>query len=266
MKNLLRIARWEFRTRIRARSFLFNTFISPLLFTAIITLPIFFFQYQPEVSTKLIGLIDLSGEDIEKELQNDLNNAYRLVNGSPEYMILQVSLRGSKIYNAKLQEQVEIKSRRDSISVLYEEVKTQRNQYFRNRNLKNRQSLLQSSYDRLQFLREEKELVDIELERFNVVLDSIYKQEAFKMADSLLITDVLNAYIFFPDDFIQTGQMQYHSKNPGDFLETDRFSKIIQTIITERRIISDEIERSKIREWLNPIRVKKYQLFPEGKS
>ena len=107
MKNLLRIARWEYNTRIRARSFLFNTFISPLLFTAIITLPIFFFQYQPEVSTKLIGLIDLSKENIEKELQSDLNAAYRLKNGSPEYMILQVSLRGSDIYNTKLREQAE---------------------------------------------------------------------------------------------------------------------------------------------------------------
>jgi ABC-2 type transport system permease protein len=266
MKNLLRIARWEYSTRIRARSFLFNTFISPLLFTAIITLPIFFFQYQPEVSTKLIGLIDLSGQNIEKELQSDLNNAYRLKNGSPEYMILQISLRGSQIYNTKLKEQMEIISRRDSITVLYEEVKSQRNQYFRNRNLRNRQELLQSSYDRLQFLREEKELVDIELERFNVVLDSIYKQEAFKMADSLLITDVLNAYLFFPDDFIKTGEMQYHSKNPGDFLETDRFSKIVQTITTEKRIVSDEVERSKIREWLNPVSVKRYQLFPEGQT
>ncbi|MEJ2543132.1 MAG: ABC transporter permease [Calditrichaceae bacterium] len=266
MKNLLRIARWEYNTRIRARSFLFNTFISPLLFTAIITLPIFFFQYQPEVSTKLIGLIDLSGENIEEELQTDLNNAYRLKNGSPEYMILQVSLRGSQIYNAKLKEQAEIKNRRDSISVLYEDVKTQRNKYFRNRSLRNRANLLQSSYDRLQFLREEKELADIELERFNVVMDSVYKQEAFKMADSLLITDVLNAYLFFPDDFLKTGEMQYHSKNPGDFLETDRFSKLVQTIITERRIIGDEVERSKIREWLKPVHVKRYQLFPEGQT
>ena len=266
MKNLLRIARWEFITRIRARSFLFNTFISPLLFTAIITLPIFFFQYQPEVSTKLVGIIDLSGENIEKELQNDLNNTYRLKNGSPEYMILQVSLRSSKIYTSKLEEQTDIKNRRDSISVLYEEVKTQRNQYFRNRNLKNRQSLLQSSYDRLQFLREENELVDIELERFNVVLDSIYKQEAFKMADSLLITDVLNAYLFFPKNFKTNGQMQYHTKDPGGFLETDRLSKILQTIITERRIFDDEIERSKIREWLTPIEIKRYQIFPEGQT
>ena len=60
--------------------------------------------------------------------------------------------------------------------------------------------------------------------------------------------------------------MQYHSKDPGGFLETDRLSKILQTIITEKRILDDEIERSKIRKWLTPINIKRYQIFPEGQT
>lgn len=266
MKNLLRIARWEFRTRIRARSFLFNTFISPLLFTAIITLPIFFFQYQPDVSTKLIGVIDLSGENLEKELQSELNRSYRLENRSPEYMILKVSLRSSNSYNNMVQEFREIETRRDSIENLYNVIKDQRTRYFKNANLANRKSVLQSSYERLQYVREENELVDIELVRFKSALDSLYKNEAKNMADSLLITDVLNAYLVFPYDFTETGVMQYHSKNPGDFRETDRFERILQTIITEKRILDDKIERGKIREWLRPVLVKKFQLFREGQT
>ena len=92
MKNLFRIARWEFITRFRSRSFIFNTFISPLLFTAVITMPIFFFNYEPDVSTKLIGVIDLSGKNIMKDLQKELNQHYRLQNSSREYVVLKISV------------------------------------------------------------------------------------------------------------------------------------------------------------------------------
>jgi ABC-2 type transport system permease protein len=266
MKNLLRIARWEFITRIRARSFLFNTFFSPILFIAIITLPIVFFQYQPEVSTKLIGIIDMSGVDIENDLQSELNRLYRLENRSPEYMVLRVSLKDSKRYNDMLDEYRSIEKRRDSISTLYDEIKDQRTRYFKNSNLPNRQNLLQSSYDRLQYEREEKELADIEVNRFQTALDSLYKKEAKQMADSLLMDDVLNAYLLFPYDFLKTGNMQYHSRNLGDFKETDRMERVLQTIITEKRIMEDKIERSKIRKWLQPIQIKKFQLLRDGQS
>ena len=127
MKNLFRIARWEFRTRFRSRSFLFNTLISPLLFTAVITLPIFFFQYEPEVSTKLIGIIYLSGENIERDLQKELNRYYNPQQKSREYVILKVSVDNSTIYKEKLAEYNEIKSRLDSITLIIRSDKKQTN-------------------------------------------------------------------------------------------------------------------------------------------
>jgi|GEM_PF-1427466 len=266
MKNLWRIARWEFSTRIRTRSFLFNTFISPLLFTAIITLPIYFFQYQGEVSTKLIGVIDLSGQGLERELQSELNRSYRLENRSPEYMILNISLKNSQRYNQLLDDFRDIQSRTDSITILFEQIRDQRAQYFRNPNLPNRENLLRTSYDRLQYVREEKELVEIEQRRFKAALDSLYKHEAKRMADSLLINNVLDAYLVFPPNFLKDGRIQYHSKNPGDFRETDRFEKILQRIYTEKQILNDRIERSRIGRWLQPIEVTKFQLFREGQK
>ncbi|HID38568.1 MAG TPA: ABC transporter permease [Calditrichaeota bacterium] len=260
MKNLFRIARWEFMTRLRSRSFLFNTIVSPLLFTTVIMLPLLFFEYQPEQSTKLVGIIDLSGENIARDLQNELNRYYRLNNTSPEYMVLNVSVNNSEPYQQKLSEYRDIQSRRDSINQLYSQIKEQRTRYYKNTKLPNRKYLLQSSYEKLQRVREEKELVDIELSRFRTALDSVYKFEAEKMADSLIISGVLNSYLVFDTDFTKTGIIHYNSNNPGDFLDTARLEKILQAIIIKKRILNDNVERSKAARWLRPIQLKKYQI------
>lgn len=264
MKNLLRIARWEFITRFRSRSFLFNTIISPLLFITIITLPAFVFQYQPEVSTKLIGIIDLTGENIANDLQNELNRYYRLKNTSPEYMILNVSVKGSEPFQQKLDAYNEITSRLDSINILYEQIKDERTRYYKNTSIPNRTYLLRNSYEKLQLTREEKELTEIEMVRFKSTLDSVYKYEAKLTADSLISTDVLNSYLVFDTDFTKSGLMQYHSKNPGDFLDTERLEKILQNIIIRKRMVDDQVERSRTNRWLKPILMKKYQLQTSG--
>ncbi|HHJ51755.1 MAG TPA: ABC transporter permease [Caldithrix abyssi] len=266
MKNIFRIARWEFKSRIKSRSFLFNTFISPLLFTAVITLPIFFFNYQPEVSTKLIGVIDLSGEKIERQLQRALNRYYHQESRSREYVVMNISVNSSKPYTEMLAEFNNIKMRRDSITALYNQIKDQRTRYYKNTRIPNREYMLRTSYEKLQNTREEKELIEIELERFKSSLDSVYKFEALKIADSLLITNVLNAYLLFPHDFARTGVVEYHSKNPGDLRETERFERILQTIIVEKRMRDDGVQESKIRRWLSPIFIKKYQLLQHGQK
>ncbi len=264
MKNLFRVARWEFVTRIKSRSFLFNTFVSPFLFAAVITLPLFVFNMQPQISTKLIGIIDLSGLHIKEELQRELNRSYRLGNRSSEYMVMNVAVGNSPVYKRMATKYQEIRSRLDSINNVYNQIKEQRMQYYKNRHIPNRDYVLRSSYEKLQNTRDEKELTQIELVRFKTALDSVYKREAQKMADSLLYTDVLNAYLVFQPDFAKTGVVEFHTKNPGDLREVDRFEKILQTIIIKKRILDDQIPRSKIQKWFRPIRIKRYQLLPQG--
>lgn len=266
MKNLFRIASWEFRTRLRSRSFFFNTFVSPFLFAAILMLPLYLFHHQPQVSTKLVGVIDLSGENITQELQNELNRYYRLENRSPEYMIIGVTVDNSPSYRQLKNEYSGIQSQLDSVDALYEQIKAQRTQYFLNKGIPNRETLLRTSYDRLQSAREEKELIQIELVRYKIALDSLYEREARVKADANLLNDVFNAYLVFPGVFTKTGTMEYHSKNPGDLLDTERLDRILQTIIIKERVREDGIERSKVQKWLRPIHIKKYQLFPDGQQ
>ena len=266
MRNLLKIACWEFKSRIKAQSFFFNTFVSPIIFTALIALPIFLFQYQPQIQTKLIGVIDLSGENLTSDLQDELNRYFHTDSRSPLYQILNVSPVNVTNYQNSLKELQEIEARRDSISALYNQIKSQRTFLYTNSQSANRDRQLVQSYERMQLVREERELIEIELQRFKTVLDSVYKREAVKMADTLLISDNLDAYLVFNLDFARTGNVQYHSKNPGDFLEIERFERVLQGIITRHRILNDEIEPSKLKSWFRPIQIKKFQILHEGQK
>ncbi len=256
MKNLFRIARWEFTRRLKSRSFLFNTLVSPFLFVIILFIPIYFFQYSAEVSTKLIGAIDLSGQNISNELQAELNKNYKLQNNTPEYMVLKISVSNSMPYLNMARELRSIRMKRDSILTLYNNIKKERTIYYKNQKLKNRQYLLETSYDRLQKIRDERELIDIELNRYQNALDSLYKHEAKKMADSLLAKDVINSYLTFSNDLA----IEYHTKNSGDFLEWERFENVLQTIAIKKRILNDKVERGIILKWFKPVKIRKYHI------
>jgi ABC-2 type transport system permease protein len=254
MKNLFRIARWEFMKRLKSRSFLFNTFISPFLFVAILFIPIYFFQYSNEVSTKLIGAIDLSGQNIANELQTALNKNFRLENNTPEYMVLKISASNSESYSKMFNEVHNIRLKRDSISLQYNRIKKKRSIYYQNLKLKNRRYLLETSYDHLQRVREERELIQIELSRNQNALDSLYKQEAKKMADSLLTKNIINSYLIFSSDL----SIDYYTKNSGDFLEWERFENILHTLAIKKRILNDKINRGQVLKWFKDVKIRKF--------
>ncbi len=202
MKNIFRIARWEFVSRIKSRSFFFNTFISPLLFTAIFILPIYFYSYQPEVSVKLIGIIDLTEDrNIDADLSKELNRESRMENRISEYQVYKISVKNSKPYQLMLDDFKEINNQLDSLTGLHNQIKRDRTGYYKNKGTPNRQFTLDKSYERLREVREEKELIEIELYRFKTALDSMYEKVARVSADSMIISNVLNSYMVFPGNF-----------------------------------------------------------------
>ncbi|KAA3609901.1 MAG: ABC transporter permease [Calditrichaeota bacterium] len=267
MKNIFRIARWEFLSRVKSRSFFFNTFISPLLFTAIFILPIYFYNYQPEVSVKLIGVIDLSeGRTMGAELSKELNRQSRMENKLSEYQVYNISVKNSKPYQIMVEDFSDIKNQLDSLSSLHNQIKVERTGYYKNRGTPNRQFALDKSYERLREVREEKELIEIEMYRFQTALDSMYEKVARISADSMIISNLLNSYMVFPGNFAKTGFTEYHSKNPGDLLDTDRLEKVMQNITIRKRMIEAKIERNEMRDLLRPIHMEKYKVSTEDQE
>lgn len=261
IKNSYRIARWEFLSRFKTRSYLFNTFVTPILFTAIFLIPIYFLDYTPAVSIKLIGIIDLSPEkNMGSQLINALNKKYRLEKDWPEYQIYNVSVETVPEYSKMKEQHRSIEANLDSVSNLHQMIKKERAGYYKNRNTPNRTFALDKSYERLREVREEKELIEIELKRFKVALDSLYEKTARSSADSMIVTNVLNAYLVFPPNVTQSGVIEYHSKNPGELIDTERIEKLLQNILIRKRISPLPLEKQQIREILKPISLEKYKI------
>jgi len=267
MKTFYRIARWEFLSHFKSRSFFFNTFITPLVFSLLFMLPIYFLNYSPTVSVKLIGVIDLSAErKIGGELSSELTRAYRLDNRLAEYEVYNISVNNSKPYSNMKTEYDEIKQQLDSLEQLHTQIKDQRTRYYKNMKTPNRQFALDKSYENLRQVREEKELVVIELDRFRTALDSVYAREARIAADSMIVSKVLTSYIVFPGNFVKTGIVEYHSRNAGDLLDTERMVKILQSIIIKARLVDARLRRSEIREFLRPIHLSKFKINAENEK
>jgi ABC-2 type transport system permease protein len=266
MITIFHIAYWEFITRFRTKSFLFSTFVLPLVFSLLITLPIYFTTYEKEISTKLVGLVNFSGINLTGNLQQYLNKSYKLKNGSPQYIILPVSVENSIPYKKALVELQEVVLKKDSITAAFNKIRAQRASYYRNPGLKNKDYLLQKSYDKMIEIRETKELVEIEHIRFKSNLDSIHQAEARASADSLLIKNILNAYIVILDDVLESGEIEYHSLYSGDLLESERMYNILNEVIIKTRLSQSEINMELISQWMEPVRLTKYQLRASGPS
>ncbi|HED11698.1 MAG TPA: ABC transporter permease [Caldithrix abyssi] len=261
MRNMLRIARWEFRNRVRTRSYLFNTFISPLIFTMLFLLPLYFTTHQPDTSVKLIGVIDLSPEkNIANKLSNALNRSYKLENTLSQYGIYTISIKNAPAYRELSSELKDIEAQYDSLNRLHNRIKQERTAYFTQKATPNRQFSLNRSYERLRKVREEKELVSIELQRYRTAMDSLYAREARVVADSMIINNVLSAYLLFPSDFIKSGRIEYHSRSTADLLDSERLEKTLQNLIIRSRLQELNLGTRKVRELMRPVHLDKYKI------
>ena len=264
MKTIFYIARWEFINRFRTKSFLFSTFVLPVLFSLLITLPVYLITYEETVSTRLIGLINPEDNDLLEKLQTYLNLNYQLKSGTAEYIILPISVENSPTYKVAYEDFKVVSDQRDSLTRAYSDLKKLREEYYKDRTRKNKTYLLQKSYDDLIATRELKDLADIDYDYYKVRLDSVFEREARLAADSLLLQNILNAYLVFPKNIYRTGYIEYHSLNPGELLESERMQNIINEVIIQTRLQEANINTEQISQWLKPVKLKNYQLRSKG--
>jgi ABC-2 type transport system permease protein len=266
MKNIFYIARWEFSSRFKTRSFLFSTFILPILFSLLITFPLYFISNEQTVSTKLIGLINANDNDLLEKLQIHLNQNYNLSSSSPEYIILPISVENSPPYKQAYNEFVFTSRQLDSLEIAYTDLKVLREKYYGSSTIKNKQYLLQKSYDELIITREHRDLVQLDFGYYKSHLDSIYNREARFAADSMLIQNILNAYLVIPKMVYRAGNIEYHSLKPGELLDSERMQRIINEVIIQSRLQEASVNTMQISQWLKPVKLTRYQLRAKGSA
>jgi ABC-2 type transport system permease protein len=85
MSKAFVVARWEYLEKVKSKAFLIGLFVTPVLMIAMGILPGLFATREDE-QTKVIGLIDLTGE-MAAPFAERLQKNYELSNGAPNYLV-----------------------------------------------------------------------------------------------------------------------------------------------------------------------------------
>ncbi|MFN0158748.1 MAG: ABC transporter permease [Bacteroidota bacterium] len=90
MNKAFVVAKWEYLEKVKSKAFIISLIVTPLIMVAMGILPSIFAR-QEEETTKVVGIIDLSGE-IAGPFAQRMQDRYKLENDQPRYLIETVGL------------------------------------------------------------------------------------------------------------------------------------------------------------------------------
>jgi ABC-2 type transport system permease protein len=85
MKKIFAVAKWEYLQKVRTKTFLIGLLLTPILMIGMGILPTFFAS-QEDTETRIIGIVDHSGQQLAIPLAERLQSKYKLSNGLPHYL------------------------------------------------------------------------------------------------------------------------------------------------------------------------------------
>jgi ABC-2 type transport system permease protein len=264
MNKSLEVIRWEFWTHFRSRVFLFSTLFSPLLLSFIILLPTLFLQEQNE-NVKIVGVVNFSDIPVQNLLARELNEKFRLENGSPKYFLLPIRIDESGEYGKYKRRLAGFGKIRDSLQAEYQKIKAKREKIFLRRPSAKRTKLLKSTYYELTYIREKRDISEIDYNNFLATVDSVYREQTLKTADERLASQQIDAYLVIPRDIINGSYGEYHARIIGDENEIEDIRRSLEEIIINQRMEADRISPSLRAKWLKPLTLEKVQIS-EGKK
>lgn len=104
----------------------------------------------------------------------------------------------------------------------------------------------------------------------NYVLRKIKWQGDFettiKGANELLEKGEIEGYFYFPSNIIDSGKVEYRARNVGNIKIQERFSRAIEEIIIERRIIREGIDPAVIRKLTMDVNITPIKVSAEGEE
>lgn len=106
--------------------------------------------------------------------------------------------------------------------------------------------------------------------RPNYVLRNIKEDADFNTAKSrankLVADGTMDGYFFIPATVYDSGKVEYRAENVGNIRVGERFSRTIEEVIVEKRLISQGLDPSQIRKLMADIKVKSIKISGEGEE
>jgi ABC-2 type transport system permease protein len=257
IKNVFHIAAWEFTARIKSRSFLFLTLLLPVLVFILFTFPLQLKEGANKNTIKLIGLVNLNGVKIFEQIQNHVNQNYILDSGSPVYIFMPVSLNESPLFLQVNREYQAIRTRKDSITQVYDQIVATRTDYYINPRIRDKEYLLEKTYQELIDIRNVKTLIEKEFATTEARVNWIQLEESKRIAESWLREDKIDAYIVIPADFEIQPNLKYYSVHTDDLWAAQQIQKIITEVVVKIKMVEAGLELNLVEQWLKPVHLEK---------
>ena len=91
-------------------------------------------------------------------------------------------------------------------------------------------------------------------------------EEARKEANKLVASDEIEGYFLIPGTAFDSGKVEYRAKNVGNFKIQERFSRAIEQVIIENRLVSRGFDTELIRKLTAGIDVKSIKISEKGEE
>lgn len=266
MSQFFVITFWEFFRHFKSRSFLLATFISPLIFAAIVLIPTLFLEDQSTLQPKIVGCVEFDTTGICRDIRERFMEASALSDQPPAIKIVPVqpdsSLKMLKIFNMVSQ----LKTELDSLEDAYNQIKERRKYIFQKPKTASRRILLKNTYADLIQIREARDLAQLEYQDAKNKSDSLWRVELQTNADRLLRKLNIEGYLLVDPVKFEQGIVEFHSLLPSNFLDMDPVKHAVQVVMVEHRLRNEGLQLDKIEEYLEPIILREIQLQGEQKQ
>ncbi len=264
MKQFWVIIAWEFFRHFKSRSFLLSTFVSPVLFMAIILIPSLFLENDTEESPRIIGCVEFDTTSICQKIRDRLQEYNDASSNEPMIQLVSMSADTTPRLKRQFFKLASLKQDLDSLDDLYNKIKERRKYIYQKPKTSTREKLLKETYEEFTQIRESRDFAMLEYDRMKENVDSTWHSEIIHQADQMLRQQFLEGYLLVnPDDF-KEGVVEFHSLLPANFLQLDPLKQALQVAIVEERMSLEGVQVDKIQQWLEPITLREIQI--QGKQ
>ncbi|OGB63921.1 MAG: hypothetical protein A2Y94_13280 [Caldithrix sp. RBG_13_44_9] len=266
MRQFFVITWWEFIRHFKSRSFLLSTFISPLVFAAVMLIPTLYIEDSSINRLKIIGCMEFDTTGICRNIRQRFTE---LNADSPLQSFIQlITIRTDTSVSMKNRFNLtrRLKLQLDSLDNNYNRIKERRKFVFQKPAGTSREQELKVTYDELLQIRETRDLAELDYRRNKQETDSLWRIETIRYADGLLQSSKMEGYLLIDQINFSEGIIEFHSLLPSNFLQIDPVKQAVQVVVVEQRLKEEGLRVDKIREWLEPLVFREIQMQGEDKQ
>jgi ABC-2 type transport system permease protein len=265
MKQFLIITWWEFGRHFRSRSFLLSTFVSPLIFAAIIIIPSFYLDSNSNIQPRVIGCVEFDTSGVCQDIRDRLIESQFGKFFPPTIQFIPIKTDTSIYMRKRFEELANHKFEFDSLDDAYNKIKERRKYIFQQPNTPSRETLLKQTYGQLIQTRESRDLAQLVYQRRKNECDSLWRVEIVRNADQMLADLRLEGYLLVKPEEFAMGVVEFHSLFPANFLEIEPLQRAVEVVIVGQRLKREGMRVDKIQQWLEPIVFREIQQQGEEK-